>query len=580
MKKWILLCCTFSVLSGMLTALPAGAEGLITPREEITASSERETGLTESESKPESAPAAEAEASGLTMQIGEVSAEPGKTVEIPVKLTQNPDGLSYFKAVIQTDAAVSFSVPMIGGYLREQANDIVYDISGNTLTVIWGSGNGKETLSSAADTALVSKEGFPYTETNDAFFTVVVTVPEEARPDTVYTVAFAQDAFEAMDGQEKAVSGHAEAGKITVTEPTGNALDNEKETSAGTPNVLAWVLILAAGMLGGFGLAFASSEARRKKEAGKSGEVAKTLGKFRTRLNETESTAQALKTNAEFTGKGTIKNLEQECKSLKKKYKALEEQIGNLRTAAGNLEAIGSLPSGNETALQEQLTEINSENKTLKQTIQSQKDQISMLTAQNQTFLEQNGKLQNQLTLLQEQQTAAQETPVSEPVRTATPVRVRPVRAETPIETDPEPQEEKPVSENDALIQQLEEEKNQDSSEEIPVYTLLTLNRKIRELVQKESTFGLYVQPDGEIKAMKLSSAPESQEPEVLMEITPEGTYIFYPVCDEDTFDFSPAKAAYFEYDNAGMTEDTCIQPCVIRPDKTHVKGRIWTENR
>jgi len=583
MKKLIILCCTFTVLFRMLTAFPVCAQGMIFPKKEITVSSESETS-----SEPESNIGSEAEplSSGLTMQIGEVTAKPGETVEIPVKLTKNPDGLSYFKAVIQADAAVSFCAPMIGGYLREQANDIVYDISGNELTVIWGSGNGKEILSSSEDTPLVKTADFPYTETNDAFFTLVVEIPEKARPDTVYTIAFAQDTFEALDGKKNGISGHAESGKITVIEPAGNALgDDEKEKSDETPNLLAWVLIFAAGVFGGFGIAFASSEAKRKKEARKSGKIAKNIDNFKKRLNETENLAQSLQERMEFSEKGTMGNLQQNFQSLQEKYNALTEQIGNLRTAAQNLETMSVLPSSrNDTALREQLAEISSENKELKQKMQIQQNQIATLTAQNQDILKQNSSLQNQLKVLQEQEKAVQEMTVPESVRTVANVKVRPVHTETPMETAPEPekvaqpQKEKMISENDALIKQLEREKGQFSSSGIPVYSLSELKRKIMKLEQDETTTYLYEWPDNQVKNCRHPDASERQGPIMIMEITPEEKYI-YPVCDERNFHFSAAQAKYFEYDNAGITENTFIQPCIFYHDKrTNIKGRIWTE--
>jgi len=121
----------------------------------------------------------------VAMSVGDVTASQGETVEVPINLTENKNGISSFRIILTCKDLSPDASCGVGGYIKENADDILYNFSENQALIVWGKGDGNQELKKKT---LDISENYTYTEKTDKFFTVHFTVPENAKVGTKYTV--------------------------------------------------------------------------------------------------------------------------------------------------------------------------------------------------------------------------------------------------------------------------------------------------------------------------------------------------------------------------------------------------------
>lgn len=164
---------------------------------------------------------------GVVISIEDVTASPGETVEVPIHLSKNySGGITGFRIVMDFSNMTPDLTHGVGGYIKENADDILYNFSEKKVLIVWGSGNGNSKLLDK-----LSENGeYSYKETTDNFFTVHFKIPENAKAGSKYTVSISEEESRVYlaDGSESPIKASASV-KIEKSKNKENKTDSSKE---------------------------------------------------------------------------------------------------------------------------------------------------------------------------------------------------------------------------------------------------------------------------------------------------------------------------------------------------------------
>lgn len=154
----------------------------------------------------------------VAMSIGDMEVSAGATIEVPVNLSKNENGISGFRAVIKYKSITPDPLAGIGGYIKKSADDILYNFDSNKVLIVWGSGNGNVDLNEQSENNMFdSSEAYLYKKTSDDFFTISFVIPENAKLGTEYKVSFDGD-ITVYGENDEPFTIQGESGTIKVVE--------------------------------------------------------------------------------------------------------------------------------------------------------------------------------------------------------------------------------------------------------------------------------------------------------------------------------------------------------------------------
>jgi len=171
---------------------------------------------------------AELSSDGVAVSIGDVTASQGETVEVPIDLSKNNSGITGFRIIMNFSDLTPDLTYGVGGYIKENADDILYNFSNKQVLIVWGSGKGNKELEKDK---FSENNMYSYKETTDNFFTVHFTIPENAKAGSKYTVSISDESrIYLADGTEIPIkaAGTIEIEKSKKKENKTNSSKEEK----------------------------------------------------------------------------------------------------------------------------------------------------------------------------------------------------------------------------------------------------------------------------------------------------------------------------------------------------------------
>lgn len=157
----------------------------------------------------------------IAISISAEDVSPGEEATLKISLDENEDGISMLRGTIRSSGLKPTGAS--GGYIKNNADDLLYSIEGDSILLVWGKGDGREKL----DKGLGSS--YSYHNTCDDFLTLTYTVPEDAGEGAEYSFTI-EGEMTAVTGKDKEISLTAEPCSIRVK--NSSKQDAEKETQA------------------------------------------------------------------------------------------------------------------------------------------------------------------------------------------------------------------------------------------------------------------------------------------------------------------------------------------------------------
>ncbi len=279
----------------------------------------------------------------VVISIGDVSVYSGDTVEIPVRISKNTQDISSFRAVILANQLTFDEAAGIGGYLKENCDELICEFNKNKLTVAWG--NEYEHENEKSFSKAQSNASYVFSGTNDIFFTFTVTARELFSSDAAFTVSFQ----EVTINENKNLKIQQNSGTVSVLQNTGiktiqestevrestfvvgfgnlqenteqNFTDTVNKKRPGLFNIIIGFLV-SIGSIGGIILLLIKLHKRLKRE--------------KDDINNLSKIVEAIK-GSENDVKTALSSTENVIKSLEKNIQESNQKIKKLETAVHQL---------------------------------------------------------------------------------------------------------------------------------------------------------------------------------------------------------------------------------------------------